>query len=558
MKINTFCTFLIVITCTTLSLFVLGYVNQEHPAYLWDWGNYYYMYQEYGHAISSDPLAWAKKLIKSINEDDYNASSVAILTPVYLLAGENRIAYITGIYWFFIIPAALMSTALSVKASASSPSKFTKTIVFLLCLLTPPFWQSSLRGMTDIIGLIPLGGAAIIILKSNFFDSNKIRSAFWVGFLVWLSFMFRRWYAYAGFALLSCTFAVSIMKTNFRKETWQAITNRLLPYFIIVCVGCFMLLAFQLGLSKRIISTSYSDAYQAYQAPISESFRRLISRSGYFFVIFMTLGLGLALIRRNFAILFCGSVSVLTFALFTQTQAPSVQHGLPIIFFMLPAFAYPIILALSSIRQPINQLVLSLCSVLIAVVIFSASFVPSIHPLFNFTYITPNDRYPPLKVNNYHEYQKLINELIKVTSNGEKFTVFASSEALTGSLLTALDKRLESKNEWAAQVDERDGFLVNTLKSKYAVVASPTPLHLPETSQRVVSVPSEQILNGEGIGIDYKVSSGPYHLAFGHEAYIYERVHELDSKSIEKFATSLKQYHSNWRWDGFDRIGTIR
>lgn len=539
-----------------LSLFVYNYVQQEHPAYLWDWGFYYDLYQDYGATLLSDPSQWVTDLRRSISKQDYNASSIALLTPVYLIGGATRVAYIMGIVGLFVIPAALTAAALSIRANDTTVRPVSVITVAILCIMCPALWHSSLRGMPDIVGLIPLGIATTIIIKSDYLEHNRLRNAALIGLLVWLSFMLRRWYAYAGLALLLCTFGAILIRSTLKGFSTREVIKKLTPLLIVAAVGGTMLLVFQFSLTKRVITSSYSDLYQGYQAPLSESIRRILDRSGYLFFILVILGLVLSAIRRNHAVLFCGITSVVTFILFTRTQAPSVQHGMPVIFFLLPAFTYPFLLILSRLRYGLSRLVFSMVTIILCGAIFSVSFIPSAHralPLI--AKIAPQELYHPLKIDNFEEYQRLIAKLHDLTKGDEKFSVIASSGILSDSLLRALDNSLTPKIEWASQVDERDGFQLNILRVEYTVVATPTPLHLPITSQRVISIPAEQILSSTGIGNNYKKLSGPFHLGGGHDAYIYIKNRELTKDAIDQLALAFKQHHPNWVWDGADWIG---
>lgn len=539
-----------------LSLFVYNYVQQEHPAYLWDWGLYYDLYQDYGATFLSDPSQWATDLRRSISKQDYNASSIALLTPVYLVGGASRVAYIMGITGFFVIPAALTAVALSIRANDTQLRPISVITVATLCIMCPALWQSSLRGMPDIIGLIPLGIATIIIINSDYLEHNRVRNAVLIGLLVWLSFMLRRWYAYAGVALLLCTFSAILIRSILKGFSIREITSKLTPLLIVAAVGGTMLLIFQFSLTKRVITSSYSDLYQGYQAPFSESIWRILDRSGYLFFILVISGLVLSAFRRNYAMLFCGITSVVTLFLFTRTQAPSVQHGMPVIFFLLPAFTYPFLLILSRLCHSFSRLVFSVVTIILCGAIFAVSFIPSAYralPLI--TKIAPQELYHPLKVDNFEEYLRLIAKLNELTKGGEKFSVIASSSVLSDSLLRALDNSLTPKIEWASHVDERDGFQLNILKVKYTVVATPTPLHLPITSQRVISIPAEQIISSTGIGKNYKKLSGPFHLGGGHDAYIYKKDRELTKEAIDELALTFKQHHPSWVWDGADWIG---
>ncbi|BCP55194.1 hypothetical protein K32_38110 [Kaistia sp. 32K] len=541
-----------------IALFCYGYVAMEDPAYIWDWGLYYRFYQHFGALLPADAGAWAKEMARSVRADDYNASSIALLFPFHMAFGASRAGYILAIVACFLLPAALISAALSIRSARQyglGNSDTSAIFVVIATVCFPPFWQATLRGMPDIAGLIPLGIATWLILRSDFLSRQTVRTAIAVGALLWTAFLLRRWYAYACLALIVCTFVVTTVRLAYESQNRPARMREMAIAFpIIVGVAGVLLFAFQRDLAYRVLTTSYSDLYVAYQTPWLDQLSLLYRRIGPFYAAAFAIGLIVAVVALSTPILFMAAAAFLTCFLFSRTQAPSVQHGLPMFFWGLPVAMFGFLWVLSLLPATLRT-VAAVTGVLVSVAIFAVALLPGPNAaLPAIAALAPRETYFPLKVENYPEYQRLIAELKGLTADGDKFAVFASSPILSDSLLDALDQTMGSRIAWASQVDERDGLGLQAIRAKYAVVADPVPLHLPETSQRVVTVPAAHILEGSGFGAAYSKLAGPFDLAQGRKAFIFARTGPLEEAQIRALETELAGYHSGWAWDGVDLV----
>lgn len=537
-----------------ISAFVINYLGNEHPAYIWDWGNYYEIFQHYGTLSAEDIHQTAKLIYLSIKSDYYNPSSIIPLLPLHILFGGERIIYIAGLVFLYLLPASLIIYCLILRTLFNSICYQTKTLILLFIVLFPPLWQVSLRGFPDLIGVIPLGIAAILIIDSNYLSKKPLRNAVAIGLLIWIAFLFRRWYAFSGLALLLCLSITHIIRSYLIHRSVFRILPAIIPTMISASIITFAVLIFQYDLMLQILTTSYKDIYQAYQAPILEHILRLHHHAGPVFTALTLIGVVLAFHSRNLHVIFLAAVAITTFLLFSTTQAPSVQHGLPIYLFLFPAATLTIIY-ISSVLSQFFRSVLLLLALPLLLGIHLVSFSPTAHQrLSAFTPLAPQQTYYPLHLGNYAEYQRLISDLHQNLNPEDRFSVFSSSEVLSDSLLHALDRTLDLHISWVGNIDEVDGFRISSLKSRFAIVVDPTPTHAPPTSQQVIIVPSTMIKNHDGIGQDYQQVLGPYKIDNDHMAYIYERIHPLSIEMIHLMEYALKTSHPTWLWDGNNRI----
>jgi hypothetical protein len=159
--------------------------------------------------------------------------------------------------------------------------------------------------------------------------------------------------------------------------------------------------------------------------------------------------------------------------------------------------------------------------------------------------VLPHQRYFPMRLEHIDAYRALAADLHALTNEDNRFAVFASG-ALADDMLTALDPALESRIAASGHVDTRDGFRMATAEARYAVVTEKPDLHLRPESQRVISIPNNQIISGQGMGAGYRRLRGPYVLANGARAFIYEHTHALSGAERQAVIAELRAYYPNW------------
>ncbi|MFN7820216.1 MAG: hypothetical protein ACK5Q7_11610, partial [Cyanobacteriota bacterium] len=137
-----------------------------------------------------------------------------------------------------------------------------------LFILYPNFWGVTMLGYPDIAGLVPLGLAAILILRTEWLTQANRRESGVIGLLFWATFLLRRHFAYTILAtiIMTVVFAsISILRQQKRRplRNFAALIQNLS-----ILAGSFLVPAIivQGPLILKIISTSYADLYSAYQA----------------------------------------------------------------------------------------------------------------------------------------------------------------------------------------------------------------------------------------------------------------------------------------------------
>ncbi|MFD0850354.1 hypothetical protein [Sphingosinicella xenopeptidilytica] len=534
------------------------YVNSEQDIYYWDWGNYYKLYLKFMENFWSGNFEWLNWLVNSIRVDSYNLSSITFLAPFYLFFGPNRFGYILGISTLYMLPAMAISLALcrraileSSKAQAVSGHIFTSLTI--ITFLFPVFWAPTLRGMPDVIGLIPLGVATLIFLRSKGLTENPLRSGLAFGTLLWTAFLFRRWYAFAvigSFTAGALIILLILLTLKSRKDTLKAGANGFgrAGFTVAAC-----LIAFQLPLVREILTSSYGDLYVAYQQPFFKQAGTLLLNLSIPFCLLFMLGTVFALKEGNRTTQFCSLASIITYLLFAQTQAPGIQHLLPIFFWTLPAIA----LAYARITiylSPNWRWPFAMLAILWSIANFAVVFAPGVRAaLAPAGFLFSSQQFLPLRLEKPEDYFRLISDTRQHLQQNEKIAIFASGFNLSDSLLASLSPELKPSIAWISQVDARDGFALAPLRAEYAIVADPVALHLPAQHQQVVSVVATDLIDGGPLSNGYRLIKGPYFLD-GCKAYLFKRVQPLTDSEIRLLEATLRSRYPNWSWDGANRI----
>lgn len=542
-----------------LAAFVHYYVAHEDPAYLWDWGGYFRFYQDYGAKITSGDWGWLPDLRSSVRSHDYNPTTVIPLSPFFAAFGDSRTGYILGIVLIYLAPAALIATFLTLKAAdEDGPSVCGGGLEFVLvagtALLFNQFWAPTIRGLPGIAGLIPLGLATMLAVRKDFLASPTVRTAAAIGLLIWTAFLFRRWYAYSAFALAATAGITSLIYILPSEDRIERLARAAAAYFSLAAVIVICLVLFQRRLAAIILTTSYSEAYVAYQQPLTTQLLSLYSRCGPVFALCALAGLVLAIMRGNLTVIFCAAAATISFFIFSLTQAPGIQHTLPVAFWLLIVALYPVVHIYRSLPRWWQPPMVA-ASILWSALVFGNVFIPDararLHPI---RIALPQQEILPLKIENFPEYQRLIAKLHSLENGKRDIVVLASSIVLSDSLLIAVDRSLEMSIAYASQVDARDNLRLAPIKATYAVVADPVPTHLDASNQLVIKTPAESILAGTNLGSGYERIHGPFLIAGGSKAFIYRRIRPLSNDDIAWLQSQLNKKYASWVWDGADTI----
>ncbi|TPN42683.1 MULTISPECIES: hypothetical protein [unclassified Mesorhizobium] len=532
--------------CTLIPGLVLSaiYVSLEEPVYYWDFVAYFNTFRHQGALLIDGPFQWLSQLATSIATDDYGSAILAPLMPIYVVFGGSRYAFVAGIVAVYLVPTVLLIARMSyLEATSETASPRAWLAVWIAAFLYTPFWAPTLRGMPDIAGCLAITVATYFLWKSKVLTREPVISGICVGVCLWLAFMLRRWYAYAviGIAVSAAFFCLlQIARDRSYPSFGKAALGGLCAIFVIAATS----LNFQLPLIAKILGTSYGDLYSGYRTTFLIQLGEMGSRLSYVNWLLIFVGIYLSIVRRNGFSLLCAFASVLTFLIFIRTQDPERHHSLPMFLWLFPAYAQAIvaIVSMPALKSRWSAAAIA-CAAGFA---FFGTFFPVGHQLLSpVGFVFAEEATLPLRLDNLPEYRRLIADLLGKMKAEDRFSVFASGAVLSDSLLFGLDPKLTPHVGWICQVDSRDRFRPEALKSRYVVVADRPVIHLQPGAQICVTLPNQNIVEGTGIGAAYKRVE-TYQLSGGLTGYLYEQVRPVSKAEVDALYSEFQKRYPNW------------
>ena len=560
---------ILIIGCfLSILIFTYFYVRNESPIYIFDYSGYFENFKLMGELLVTNIKEFLNTLIVSIRSMDYNYSSVVLLMPFYYLFGNSRLVYIEALTIVYLFPSILLivySFMQIIKRNNKLNNKeelIYYTFTILLTFMYTRLWSPTLRGLSDISGLIPIIISFIIVYKKPLTEKIKIRYPILLGITVYLPFLLRRWYVYyiIGFYLsLFIMDFIYFLKSNRKKEVFF---NCLKNYFIAGITTLLLAVICQLPLLKNILSQDYSNAYNGYQQSLMGHLEGFFNEFGIIIILFIIIGLILSIVRKKYIkpTIFCLLNIIIFWISFGTVQSMGVHHYLGISFWVIIIVMIGIRHLYELLPKKIAYSFLAMILVLFAInfcttFIFRDSHIPI---------ISQNNTYYKFKYINYSELIRLINDLetlmidpIDQTSENPKFSVLAESTAISDNLIDLLGNTdIKDNIIYATHVDSRDGINFNSLFTKYIVVTNPSQLGTNPEGQYTIDVPNQMIYNEEGIGKAYNLVSGPYFLDNEVEAYIYEKIRSFTRNEVEEYFDSLYNYYPEWqeKYNAFDKV----
>jgi len=540
-------------------VFCLGvaliYVKLEQPIYIWDFKGYWIMFMDWGKQFLESPVHGLKALLEGIRANDYNPLPAVLLFPFYCLFGGGRSAYISALVLLYLYPVALMTLylfnrlvpgELRERSAVSGPAFFAAAFLFI------PFWGPTLRGLPDIIGMMPVILAFLLVFSADFTRKPVYRQAVILGFLLWAPFLLRRWYAYTIVSLYLTLPGFNYFLHQSRHDPVDrlgALKNLAANFFIAGITSVAGALVFQGALIKRILKTDYSHIYSAYHGISGYSLWGLCVYNGLLTLVFIGWGLWFCLThaRRTLVIasFICANL-VISFFLFTRTQTPGIHHLIPFSFWILLLFLFGLYGIRSSLRKSGYQTLFDfLFSIGIGLVFLTSLFGGMLS--FSGNFLLPAHCHPQ-RLKHIGNYYEMVGVLERLTANGEKFSVISSSKNLTGDLISTLSgRKLDSRLVHSSQVDLRDKIFLPTFTTRYLLLADPVQVHLAPEGQRVITIPASLILDGRLIGQAYRKLDYDFLLDEDVHAYVYEKIRPFTREEVAGFLQLFYRFYPEWQ-----------
>ncbi len=542
---KTLCLSSAVIICLLMSYF---YTSTENDIYSFDFLAYWKMYNDYSAMLFNDPFMYISKTLHEVYSQDYNPLASSIIAPIHYVFGGSRFVFISSVAICYLIP-----TSYLIYLIVRDATKLSGAVTFAVCLFISVsfigYWKPIARGYPDIVSMIPLLYCIYYTQRHSLSIKIDMRRAIFIGILLWLPFVLRRWYAYT---IVATYLALPLAELIWNKSQGYktAFINIFINYTVAGIASIILVIIFQKDVAIRAITTDYSSVYSAYGLPVSESIHKTIAHIGYFLftsclLCFFASYITIKSSRKTTFIVFL--ILSVSYILFVRTQAPGHQHEIPFVTWLLIPLLMVITRLLNNIKSAELKAQLVVTTIAFSIFITSVSIYRSVFSDWFGRSFFPEKVYQ-LKLDNYENYLDMISYLKeKVLPGNVKYvSVVSSGGVLNQSMLKYMAKGdLDNIIKLTPQVDLRDGMPIDSLLSEYLVVVTPIDTHLPH-GQEVIKITANEILSGKGLGSHYEEMKR-FHLANGAFGIVYKKTSPFAANEVKEFIFKFSKYYPEWQ-----------
>lgn len=582
----------------TVFLLCLGFVNSEDSIYYWDYAFYWFSSN-----WIADGYVNLKHFFIVLRNDDYNFTSVLLQSAFSYITSTARNIFILTTVVFYFFPFCFVF--LNLFGEFVKEEK-TKMLVFSLIISATPFIKPILIGYPDIVGLIFVLLSIILCLKKDL-SKIDVKNIVLLGILLYLPFMFRRWFAYTIVSLFLTLPLLNYFIFERKKDI-----NKFRCFFTILCsffmsglVSMFCAFSLQWGLCRRILGTNYSDIYSAYRLPLRESLCFVIDSVGLWIVPLVVSAICMLFkknyIREKVLIVFSLANFFIILFLFFSTQSPGIQHQQPLALFIYIISSLGLINIVNA-NGKLGVILLTFPIVFISMPVFSLfhrMLPPAIYDsisysrhnlLGNDVIILPICNYDnpefnikkniylrdgrmctngenllsifplghtPMRSENLDNYRKLLDFFTTNVQPSEKAYFLSSSEVFNGTMLMSLGGLSKCEKFSSEQhVDFRDGPPFSLLKADYVIVASPVQTHL-KKGQYDIILPAYSFIKKTDIYRSYQEIPIDINLSrFGElvTIRIFKKVKPFNSEDLQLFFDKFYEVYPEWKKSHGDDI----
>jgi hypothetical protein len=173
------------------------YVGAEAPGYWSDFNFYEWATRFSISQLQQSPLTYPLFLYGSISLN-HNLLFTVPLVPLMVLLGGTRLAFIASITMVYFLPLAYLiarlAKTITIKSSLSTAQ------AFFVVLTLPVLWAAPLRGYPDCSAALILMLCLLLYLNDR--SWQNVRRGATIGFLLALTVLLRRYFAFAGVTLV--------------------------------------------------------------------------------------------------------------------------------------------------------------------------------------------------------------------------------------------------------------------------------------------------------------------------------------------------------------------
>jgi hypothetical protein len=396
------------------------------------------------------------------------------------------------------------------------------------------------RGMPDVGGLVLVVCAlklaerlARLIALRPGFDARVQpmirRVAVALALSLYAMFAFRRWYAFAAagiVVMLALEIGAVALRRGARFRISDAVAAAALGALTLLALSSPVLIDWAPNLNAH----DYAQTYAGYRKPWPVFLRELGDWIGLIPALCAAAGTAFLCARSRDARLLRLTLgaAVIAGALFLRIQTPYIHH----LYLVAPALVAPIAASLMVLFTRARRLAL------LGLAALSAMTLSPLAVALNSSGLAPIAGLPRAPRADLDELMRLKDWVDAREQAHAKVCGLGSSYTFSGQLIGELwqlrpERGPGTLNTPMPDVDTVDGPPGAGLKDcAIVIVGDPVQTHLDPDYQQTVIVPSREMLNGRGIGANFRRTGEVFHLEKGVSAIVFERISPLEDSDI--------------------------
>lgn len=557
--------FLCTITFLFLSyLFICKYISFEN---IYDNFRFYSYHQEYINAIETIK---SEKFLSLIEFFYKIKCSICSYTSVILLAfigqffNYSRLNYILFLDYIYLLPAIIL-TFFAYKTflvKKKENSIYIDTLLLIILSLNVYYWLPVLRGMPDVAALIPFIFSIFVILKNDFVNKINFKYSILTGFLIFLTFLFRRTFSTAVLILLITTFMVNtfFIFYNALKEKYprkKVILQFVCLLFNLLIPSVIFILLFKFCLPTLYEYFIYGGLieecnYYLSNSNIIEKSINIISYINPVSLIFILVPL--FFVKKNDKeinrfLLFAYIYVFLYVILFLFIQDIIFENVLPIAFFINILTLYGLYLFFSKLKIKQVKVLINILLFLFYFTNFYLFFFKETYKFDNigqYVFSKANESGTPLQNVNYDKFIKMyvflkneINRKPNCRISSVTYERLFDPETIIYYSKVRNDGVAENIINIPAVTTQ--GLIFEAYESDYMIVAENWG-SISEEAWLPVSIPHNDFKNGTGLSLFYKkIWETDTNTDESKKIYIYKKTKDIPLSEMENFAERFIQ-----------------
>lgn len=546
-------------------IFVYSEISRDNFIYYGDFSSFWSLALQQMESFINNPLIALKNSYISICSAEHNIFMPTIIAIPLKILGGNYMSYVLLLEIMFIIPTcviyALITKKIIIKANYKN---INFSILFLFFLILPSLYYPTLNGYIDIVCVFIVSLCILLTMEIDFLKFDKKKCIVLSGLLLTLVLM-RRAYGYWAVGYVCSLFVYMIFNILTNIKDSKIIIRAYMKNFIFIFIICsFILMIFFPHFLQNIATSNIRAVHSAWNITSpKEKIMEFINYYGVYMIILSILSVIVAFKNKYLMRFVITNIINILIVIILFSNIQMGPHQYYQITGQLSLLVIITILKLyNSKLNKKNMIIFFICILQVGNFLYAYKFIKA----YKFEkYLFTERIYEPRKRADIDQINILYSKIESLIKSDSLIYILSSSDVLNDDLIRCLKLpekiSFQDKLTNSYQVDLRDGFPIEFLKSDIIIVPDPIQYHLKPKDQQVVITLAEEVLDENSIiGDNFKLADSTL-IEKNVNVKIYVKNKEFSLEEINylesKFESSYKDYPNLFK-DRFEEFKNQR